>query len=107
LDYEYFAASVQRYFVEALREAKVRVLPTGGRPIQVRVEDVSVSTGWGPAFGKTELAITSADWNYSATYIGEETSGTIQRAIAYSVYMAVLSFMNDPQVQGHLRCSKL
>jgi hypothetical protein len=61
----------------------------------------------GASLWENELAITSADWNYSATYTGEETSGTIQRAIAYSVYMAVLSFMNDPQVQGHLRCSKL
>lgn len=103
--YEDFARSVQRYFEDVLREAKIRVLPTGGRLLQVRIEDVAVRTGWGPAFGTTKLAVSAADWNHSATYIGEETSGTIERAIAYSVHEAVLAFLKDPQVQGNLRCT--
>lgn len=104
LRYEDISVSIQRYFEEALREAKLRTLPAGGIDIQVRVEDLTMTTGWGPAAGSATLAVTVPQWNYSTTYIGEEVSGSIPRGIAYSVHMAVLKFLSDPQVLMHLQC---
>jgi len=102
--YQEFALSVRRYVVEALRESKVRVSPTGGAVIQVAIDDLSINTGFGPAAGTAKLAITVPAWGHAATYVGKETSGTVQRAIAYSVHMSILAFLNDPAVVGRLQC---
>ena len=104
MKYEDIAATVQRYFEEAMRESKIRVLPSGGTIVQVRVEELTMTTGWGPAAGSAILAVSIPQWNFSAKYLGEEVSGTIYRGIAYSVHTAVLKFLNDPQALSHLQC---
>ena len=102
--FEEISASMQRYFVDALKQSKVETMPTGGTLVRVRVQDMSMTTGWGLAAGSTTLAIDVFAWDHTATYMGEEVSGTIPRGIAYSMHMAVLKFLADPQVLRRLQC---
>ncbi|MBN2588776.1 MAG: hypothetical protein JXA96_02850 [Sedimentisphaerales bacterium] len=99
-----FALSIERYFTEALEEANVTVVPTGGKLIKVEIEDASVSTGWGPVFATTKLAVSFPDWNYSAIYTGDATSGNIEKGIVWSIHKAIIACLNDPKVQNHIRC---
>lgn len=104
VSYEGMAASIQRYFGDALREAKVRTASGGGTAVQVRVEELTMTTGWGAAAGSATFAVSVPQWNHTATYLGEEVSGNVVRGIAYAVHMAVLKFLNDPQVLSRLQC---
>jgi hypothetical protein len=104
VNFEQIAASTQRYFIEALQQSGVQTAETGGIEVRVRVEDMTMTTGWGPAAGSTTLAVAIPAWNHVGTYLGEEVSGTIPRGIAYSVHMAVRKFLADPQVLRQLQC---
>jgi hypothetical protein len=102
--YQDISASMERYFADALQQSNVQTVPSGGTEIRVQIQEMTMTTGWGPAAGSTTLAVSVPAWGHTGSYLGEEVSGSIPRGIAYSMHMAVLKFLADPQVLRRLQC---
>lgn len=99
-----YESMIKRYLEDSLRESRMRVQPTDGTPILVKVQDATVNTGWGPSAATLTLGISMPDLGYSAQIVGRETSGIIARSIAYAVHEAVFGFLGDSDAQSRLRC---
>jgi hypothetical protein len=102
--FEDISATMERYFADALHQSNVQTVVSGGTEVRVRIEDMTMTTGWGPAAGSTTLAVSVPAWGHTGSYLGEEVSGSIPRGIAYSMHMSVLKFLADPQVLRRLQC---
>jgi hypothetical protein len=98
-----FTDHVARYIAEKLIESKLTIDKESGKEIDVSMQEVKAEGNWSlEATSKFEIHI--PEINYTRIYSGVEGSGMGDYAVAYSVHLAVMKFLNDPVFQKYVQC---
>ena len=98
-----FTDHVIRYIEEKLVESKLTIDKESGKEIDVSIEEVKAEGDW-TLEATSRLKIYIPEIDYTNIYSAVEGSGLGDYAVAYTVHIAVMKFLNDPVFQKYVQC---
>ncbi len=98
-----FTDHVVRYIEEKLVESKLTIDKESGKEIDVSIEEIKAEGEW-TLEATSRLKIYIPEIDYTKIYSAVEGSGLGDYAVAYTIHMAVMKFLNDPVFQKYVQC---